>query len=163
ELDLHEAEESTVVRRGILDLLGVLEQQGPGIRVDLLLRQQVLDQDAPDHLSRSALVLDVGELSRDQPLDHGLRHPSRDLLSSNHDSGRSGYMGPEGVSRRTIRKVRKNMRLVTGQEEPESRPLSRQALDLDAASMGFDERPNHAEPKPEATHGSRLTVRHAHI
>jgi hypothetical protein len=74
----------------------MLQQEGTGIGVELLLGQEILDQDTPDQLSGSRLVLDVRELSRDQPLDHGLRHPPCELLFSRHDPGRSGYMAVRG-------------------------------------------------------------------
>src|SRR5687768_7132056 len=99
----------------------MLEQEGPSIGVELLLGQEILDQDAPYQFSGSRLVLDIGELSRDQPLDHGLRHPRCKLLFSRHDPGRSGYMAVEGVSSRTIRKLRKNVGPVGGQQKAKSR------------------------------------------
>src|SRR6185295_2429606 len=122
ELGLHEPEQPAVVGGGILDLLRVLEQEGAGIGIELLLGQEILDQDSPDQLSGSRLVLHVSELSRDQPLDHGLRHPPCELLFSRHDPRRSGYMAVEGVSSRNYPESQEKCALQDAQKGPDARP-----------------------------------------
>src|SRR5262245_3235414 len=123
ELALHESEEPPVVRGRVPDLLRVVQQKGAGVRIKLLLGQEILREDAPDDLSGTGLVPDFAELSADQPLDHGLRDPPGDLLSARHDPDGQRTRTGGRVSRELSGKLAKNSAAQTGRSSRNLEPL----------------------------------------
>src|SRR5262245_34334968 len=88
----------------------MVEQERARIRVELRLGEQVLGEDAVNEFPGAMLVLDLCKLPRRQPLDHGLGHPPRNLVSSRHDPKRREHTAARGESSGTIWKISQTQR-----------------------------------------------------
>src|SRR5262245_48853409 len=124
----------------------MVEQERARIRVELLLGEQVLGEDAVNEFPGAMLVLDLCKLPRRQPLDHGLGHPPRNLVSGRHDPKRREYTAARGESSGTIWKISQKLRSARREKDPKPRSFPRQALDVDGTPMRLDERLNQVQP-----------------